>query len=368
VANRTPEAAAAYRDMLARARVEGDQRAEVAALNRLALALAQSEQRGQESPEALLARALDLAEEGRPRIETNTNRSLVLMYTGRWSEAVALARASHRACTDLGLVEDGAHAASAVAQAGLFCGAWPDAYRLALEAADGYRELGNLVLEANALAMAAGAAVRLGEAARGAELATRAVEISQQLDNSWGLATALLHLAEAHLELGEPDAVLLLAERGQQPANDSGFRPLVAYSHLLAGVALLQLDRPTRAEVSFSAGLDAASGYPVQVLEEACLSALGGVRLRAGDVPGALRLVLQAISRRSEASPFCITFRAWDVAALTLGGRHAEAAADIAALERVVGGFESGRRVLERGRAVMVAASLPEVLRILQST
>lgn len=367
VANRTSEAAAAYRDMLERASVDANPVAEVAALNRLALAVAQSGQPGPESPDALLARAHDLAEIGQPRIETNTNRALVLMYTGRWSEAVVLARDSYHACTELGLLEDGAHAASAVAQAGLFCGAWPDAYRLAQEAADGYRRLGNLVLEANAMAMAAGAAVRLGEAAQGADLATRAVEISLQLDNSWGLANALLHLAEARFDLGDPEAVLLLAERSLKPGADSGFRPLVAYGHLLAGLALLDMDEPRRAEASFSSGLEAAAGFPVRVLEEACLSALGAMRLMAGDVAGAVMLAIQALSLRSEASPFCIAFRAWDVAALALGGRREEAKADIAALDRAVGGFESGRRVVERGRAVLAAASRREAIQILRT-
>jgi hypothetical protein len=289
------------------------------------------------------------------------------MHAGRWSEALALARDSHRSSGQLGLVEDGTHAASAVAQAGLFCGAWLDAYRLAQEAADGYRRLGNLVLEANALALAAGAAVRLGEAARGADLATRAVEISEQLDNSWGYANALLHLAEARLELGDPHAALLLAERALKPGTDSGFRPLVAYSHLLAGLALVKVDEPRRAELSFSTGLEAAAGYPVRVLEEVCLSGLGATRLITGDVAGAVQLVLQAVSRRSETSPFCIAFRPWDVAALALGGRHAEAAADLGALERSVGDFESGQRVVQRGRAVVAAASLREVLQILRS-
>jgi len=353
--------------MLERARVDGNPVAEVAALNRLALAVAQSAQPGPESPDALLARAHELAEIGQPRIETNINRALVLMYTGRWSEALALARDSYHACTELRLLEDGANAASAVAQAGLFCGAWPDAYRLAQEAADRYRRLGNLVLEANAMAMAAGAAVRLGEAAQGADLATRAVEISLQLDNSWGLANSLLHLAEARLELGDPEAVLLLAERSLKPAADSGFRPLVAYGHLLAGLALLDLDAPRRAEASFSTGLEAAAGLPVRVLEEACLSALGAVRLMAGDVAGAVQLALQALSLRSETSPVCIAFRAWDVAALALGGRLEEATADIAALDRAVGGFESGRRVVERGRAVLTAASRREAIQILRS-
>jgi DNA-binding SARP family transcriptional activator len=367
VANRTLEAAAAYGDMLDRTRVEGDVKAEVTALNRLALAIAQSGQPGPVSPEALLARALELAGEGQARIETNTNLSLVLMYAGRWSEAFALGRDSHRACVELGLAEDGAHAASAMAQAGLFCGAWADAYQLAQEAADGYRRLGNLVLEANALSLAAGAGVRLGEAARGVDLATRAVALSEQLDNSWGLATALLHLAEARLELDEPDAVLQLAERGLEAATDSGFRPLIAYSHLLTGLALLDLDEPRRAELSFTAGLEAAAGSPARVLEEVCLSGLGAMKLMAGDVAGAVRLVLDAVDRRSETSPFCIAFRAWDVASLALGGRHAEAAADLAALERVVGGFQSGRRVVERGRAAAAAASLREVLQILRS-
>ena len=366
VANMTVEAAAAYRDMLERARVGGNTRAEVAALNRLALALAQSGQSGPESPEELLARALDLADE-RERIESNTNLSLVLMYAGRWSEAVARVRDSHRAGLELGLVEDGAHAASAVAQAGLFCGAWPDAYGYAQEAADRYRWLGNLVLEANALSLAAGAAVRLGEAARGADLAMRAVEISEQLENSWGLATALLHLAEARLALGEPDAALQLAERALEPGTDSGFRPLVAYSNLLAGLALLDLDQPRRAERSFSAGLEAAAGSPAEVLEEACLSGLGATRLLAGDVASALRLALQAVGRRSESSPFCIALRAWDVAALALGGRGAEAAADLAVLEGTVGEFESGGQVVQRGRAVLAAADLREMLQILRS-
>lgn len=287
------------------------------------------------------------------------------MYAGRFSEAVVLARNSYEACVELELAEDRAHAASAVAQAGPFCGAWPDAYRLAREAADGYGRLGNLVLEANALAMAAGAAVRLGEAARCAELAARAVEISEELDNSWGLASSLLHLAEGRHELGDPDGVLLLTERALKAGIHSGIQPLVAYGHFLAGRALLVLGEPKRAELRFSAGREAASGHPVTVLEEACLSALGAVRLMAGDVAGAADLAFQAVGLRSESSPFCIAFRTWDVAALALGGRHAAAAADLAALERAVGGLESGRRVVEQGRAAVAAASLRDVLQIL---
>jgi len=93
----------------------------------------------------------------------------------------------------------------------------------------------------------------------------------------------------------------------------------------------------------------------------------GSVPVMAGDVAGAVQLVLQAVSRRSESSHFCIAFRPWDAAALGLGGRQAEAVADLAALDRVVGGFESGRRVVERGRAVVTAADLQEVLQILRS-
>jgi DNA-binding SARP family transcriptional activator len=364
VANRTAEAAAAYRQMLERARVERNTRAEVAALNRLALALAHTGESSPESPEALLARALDLAEETE-RIQTNTNLSLVLMYSGRWSEAVWIARDSHRACRELGLVEDGAHAASAVAQAGLFCGAWRDADGCAQEAANGYRRLGNLVLEANALSLAAGAAVRLGEAARGSHLATRAVEISEELENSWGLATALLHLAEARLVLGEPGSALELADRAIEAGNDSGFRPLVAYGQLLAGLALLDVDEPVRAERRFSAGVEAAAGSPAKVLEEACLSGLGATRLTAGDAAGAAGRALQALGLRSESSPFCVALRAWDAAALALGGRRAEAAADLATLERAVGQFESGRRVVRQGRAVLAAADLREALEVL---
>jgi hypothetical protein len=265
------------------------------------------------------------------------------------------------------LVEDGAHAASAVAQAGLFCGAWRDADGCAREAANGYRRLGNLVLEANALSIAAGAAVRLGEAARGADLATRAVEISEQVENSWGLANALLHLAEAQLALGEPDSALELADRSFEAGTESGFRPLVAYGHLLAGLALLDVDQPVRAERRFSAGLDRAEGSPAPaVLEEACLSGLGAARLTAGDAAGAARRALQALGLRSESSPFCIALRAWDVAALAQAGRQAEAAADLATLDRLVGQFESGRRVVRQGRAVLAAADLREALQVLR--
>src|SRR6266487_1242840 len=63
----------------------------------------------------------------------------------------------------------------------------------------------------------------------------------------------------------------------------------------------------------------------------------GSVPVMAGDVAGAVQLVLQAVSRRSESSHFCIAFRPWDAAALGLGGRQAEAVADLAALDRVVG-------------------------------
>ena len=87
----------------------------------------------------------------------------------------------------------------------------------------------------------------------------------------------------------------------------------------------------------------------------------------AGDVAGAVQLALQALSLRSEASPFCIAFRAWDVATLALGGRREEATADIAALDRAVGGFECGRRVVERGRAVLTAASPREAIQILRT-
>ena len=82
----------------------------------------------------------------------------------------------------------------------------------------------------------------------------------------------MIHLAEARLELGEPDAVLLLAERVLEAATDSGFRPLVAYGHLLTGLALLDLDEPGRAGQSFTAGLEAAAGSPARVLDQVCLS------------------------------------------------------------------------------------------------
>jgi hypothetical protein len=104
----------------------------------------------------------------------------------------------------------------------------------------------------------------------------------------------------------------------------------------------------------------------VRVLEEVCLSGLGATRLIAGDVAGAVQLARQAVDRRSETSPFCIALRAWDVAALALGGRHVEAAADLAVLDRTVGGFESGRRVVQRCRAAAAAAGPQEMLQILK--
>jgi DNA-binding SARP family transcriptional activator len=364
IADALTEAAGEYREMLAEAYAARQPDARVAALNRLALTLSQGAA-GREDPEALLAEALLLAGDAPVQVETRANLSLVLMYAGRMSDALVEARAAHAASLAGGLVEVGALAATANAQAALFTGFWDESASLAEEAASTYRRLGNLVLEANALSLASGARVRLGHSRVAIDRATRALAIVENLANAWGMATAVFHLAEARLDLGEPGTALLLAERGLKAAVESAFAPLVACQHLIAGRAFLSLGDAARAESSFAAGLEAAAGQPLAVFNEVWLSGLGAAKLLGGDVVAAAAYARRALALRSESSAFCILLRPWDAAALTLDGAPDEARRDLDALEAHVGQFESARRVVELGREAAASASLEAALRIL---
>ncbi|MDE3074367.1 MAG: AAA family ATPase [Chloroflexota bacterium] len=352
-------AAAAFRRMLEAAEGCSSPRDVCLALNRLATVVAQEYSAAQDDPEALIRRALSVAESSGQRdlaAESLTSLSLVSMYRADVEAALGHALSALQVAGALARDDLEAQARTAGAQAALFLGLWEEGLLMSEQAASAYRQRGDRAREANALCLKSGIAVRAGELDAAAETARRALGISREIGNAWGAATACFHLAEVLVARGQCAQAVTLATEGVDAAERSGFAPLQACARYALGCAhagLLQVDLATEA---FEEAARIGERLPLKVFHEMACSGLCAVWSLAGDWGQALASARQALRLRSPASPFAVHARAADVPALAKASLLEEAEEDLAVLEALGSLCPAVQISVECGRAAIEAA------------
>lgn len=212
--------------LLQLARAANEPRAEVAALNRLAMLSSQATDYARAN--ALLHDAQRAAEQHGDRnglAETEWTLAQLGIYNldlqsarDHAAHALELAQANENA-------ELTARSWNALAFAEKGLGEMENALLHARAASAYFARVGNLALQADSDMLVAATLMDDGAFDEGLAIASGALALCEKIENGWGIANCLVHIMRAELERGEWDRALASGERGLHAAGNTPFVP-----------------------------------------------------------------------------------------------------------------------------------------------
>jgi DNA-binding SARP family transcriptional activator/tetratricopeptide (TPR) repeat protein len=374
------KARATYEAMLAASREEREPALECAALNRLAILLAQRFGDVGAATD-LLEVALEVAQTSGAKAavaETEWNLAQMVVYGLEPDERVAHAEAALELARELGLEELAARSLYTLGVAYSFAGRWEQCVARVREAAGLYERMGdrgagslaaqyllvgappsvalhNRAMEAHCLATLAAAEVNRGAPGAGVSAGRTAMKIGREINNEWPQAMAAANLSPGLIEEGRYGEALCAAKEAVRIARKlpNPVLPLLALLSLgNAHQAVLGLEK---AQTMYQEALEIADTLPRQ-WRFLMVSSLSANRVLAGDWEAAHRYALESVELRDAAPTRLMRLdfvRHHETEALLRGGEEELAREDARRLGGRVGGNRRFRLVHLRMLAVL---------------
>jgi DNA-binding SARP family transcriptional activator len=348
-----------YRDMLKWAQTHQDSQAEADALSRLATVEAQGFFDLAQA-QALLGQARAVAErsgDASRLAEIEWNLAQITFYC--WDLERSLAHGMH--ALDLALAQGGqeleARSRNIIAYNLMMIGRWDEAIVQANRARALFTVLGNRALEADCLSIVAIIQVNTGRVADGIAAARAGVAIGQEVENPWGLANCAHPLTRGLLDQGEWGEALEVGQAGVAAARAAGHPPTLVFNLLALGAvyrAHAALD-PARAAHAEARAIGEAMRHPL--LREWSAIELCADAAQAGAWAEAASFAQAALALRRPDRVYVGCARWLEIEALVRAGLRDTAAADLEQAARISPIYPRMRLQLERGWAVLAAAS-----------
>ena len=369
-----------YEAMLAASRKEREPALECAALNRLAILLAQRFDDVGAATD-LLEEALEVAETSGAKAavaETEWNLAQMVIYGLEPDERIVHAEAALGLARELGLEELATRSLYTLGVAYSFAGRWEECVARVREAAGLYARMGgrsagslaaqyllvgsppsvalhNRAMEAHCLATLAAAEVNRGAPGAGVSAGRTAMKIGREINNEWPQAMAAANLSPGLIEEGRYGEALRAAQEGVRIARKlpNPVLPLLALLSLgNAYQAVLGLEK---AQTMYREALEIADTLP-RPWRFLMVSSLCANRALAGDWEAAHRYALESVELRDAAPTRLMRLdfvRHHETEALLRGGEEELAREDARRLGGRVGGNRRFRLVHLRMLAVL---------------
>jgi DNA-binding SARP family transcriptional activator len=348
-----------YRELLQWARTYQDNPAEADALSRLATVEAQGFFDLAQA-QALLGQARAAAErsgDASRLAEIEWNLAQITFYC--WDLERSLAHGMHALdlALSLGGQELEARSRNIVAYNLMMIGRWDEAVAQADRARALFTALGNRALEADCLSIVAIIQVNTGRVADGIAAARAGVAIGQEVENPWGLANCAHPLTRGLLDQGEWGEALEVARAGVAAARTAGHPPTLVFN-LLAFGAVYRAHAAL--EAAYAAHREAqAIGEAMRhpFLREWSAIELCADAAQAGAWAEAATFAQEALALRRPGQVYVGCARWLETEALVRAGLRDSAAADLEQTARSTPMYPRMQLQLERGRAVLAAAT-----------
>jgi len=312
-----------YQELLIVARAAKASPLEVAALNHLAMLVAQDGFQIEQALE-LLQQARMVVQQSEDRTgeaETEWNVAQVNYYASKMD--LALEHASRALTLASALGRSGLHAQSLnlLAYVRRAQGAWEEAKTDAEHAWSLYVTLGNRAMEADCIGILADIEINTGKPQGGLEMARLAFVISVDIENRWGQVNSAIHITRGLLECGKYAEALAVAKEGVLLARDLHFPLLLVFMLTMLGATYRALLQFSQARETHLEALEINATLPSQRYTSYCFAELCADAVFAREWEVAQNYAQQVVaSRNANVIVWAETPRWTETAALMRGG------------------------------------------------
>ncbi len=300
------QALATYRDLLAQGEQTGDRRLELSGL--LATATLHSTptpffdiEKGEEITQRALAMAKSL-DDSVSEAKVLWQRTLLLEFSNRPSEAVATGEQAVALARSLGLEEQLAFALNDIASLYTGVGRVEEGLRAAAEAKQLWIKMGNLPMLTDILSNISMMYGVRGEPEKALAASDEAYSISVRIGNVWGQSFSRMFISFIYLDRGEIGRALDIMERSIADGERAGFVAPQVFLRGWLGMTLAYLGDVTEGTRLVELSLEkAAGGLPTWSWSGSAF--LAEIHARNGDPLAAVRILEAAIPKEMTDAP-----------------------------------------------------------------